>query len=62
MLNMEMQNLDFAVPSASDKQWYIVADTSRYAPDDIADAGQEHPFHGQTYHVEGHSVVVLLAK
>ena len=62
MLNMDMQNLDFAVPSISNKQWYIVADTSRGAPDDIAEPGQEHPFHDQTYHVEGHSVVILLAK
>jgi glycogen operon protein len=63
MLNMDMQNLDFAVPAvAAGKQWYVAASTSRYAPDDIADPGQEHQFLGQAYHVEGHSVVILIAK
>lgn len=62
MLNMSMQQFDFVIPSLTEKQWHLVVDTSRAAPDDIADAGQEHPFHGSTYPVAGHSVVVLLAK
>jgi isoamylase len=62
MLNMDMHNLDFAVPPVPDKQWYIVADTARSAPDDIAEPGQERPFSGPTYRLEGHSVVILLAK
>ena len=63
MLNMDMQNLDFEVPALPEgKQWYIVADTARGAPDDIAEPGQEHLFRDQKYHVEGHSIVVLLAR
>lgn len=62
ILNMEMQDLDFAVPSLVGKHWYVVVDTTHCAPDDIAEPGQELQFNGQTYHAEGHSVVVLLAK
>lgn len=61
MLNMYNQKLDFAVPSAEDRQWHIVVDTSRGAPDDIADPGQEHPFNGSSYHVAEHSAVILMA-
>ncbi|HVU65754.1 MAG TPA: glycogen debranching protein GlgX [Ktedonobacteraceae bacterium] len=60
MLNMDAHNLDFAVPA--DRQWYVAVDTALTAPADIAEPGQEHRFNDQTYHVESHSVVVLLAK
>ncbi len=62
MLNMAMEKLDFAVPVLTNKQWYMVVDTSRGAPDDIAEPGHEHPFQGQTCYLEGHSIVVLMAK
>lgn len=62
MLNMDMQNLDFAVPPVLNKQWYVVIDTARSAPDDIAEAGQERLLNGQTCHLEGHSVMVLMAR
>lgn len=62
MLNMEMQNLDFAVPPVTDKPWHIVADTSQGAPDDIAEPGQERVFNGPVYHLEGHSVVLLMTR
>ncbi len=62
MLNMDMQNLDFEVPALQGNQWYTAIDTSQGAPDDIAEPGQEHLFSGQTCHLEGHSVVVLMAK
>jgi isoamylase len=62
MLNMDMQKLDFAVPTFQDKQWYTVLDTTLGAPGDIAEPGQEHLFKGEKCHLEGHSVVVLLAK
>jgi hypothetical protein len=60
MLNMDAHNLDFAVPG--DRQWYIAVDTARATPADIAEPGQEQRFNGQTYHVESHSVVVLIAR
>ncbi|HEY0756512.1 MAG TPA: glycogen debranching protein GlgX [Ktedonobacteraceae bacterium] len=63
MLNMDTQALDFAIPlPLAGKKWYIVADTARVAPDDIADPGQEQTVARQTYHVSDHSVVILLAK
>jgi len=63
MLNMDMQPLDFAIPPAmAGKDWYLAVDTARTSPADIADPGQEQPYDQRKYHVQSHSVVVLLAR
>ncbi len=63
MLNMDMQDLDFAVPNLQGpSRWYIAVDTSQGTPDDIADSGQEDLLKGTKCHVKSHSAVVLLAK
>lgn len=62
MLNMDTQNLDFAVPELQSKQWYIVVDTAQGSPADSADPGQERAFSGSRYSLEGRAIVILLAK
>jgi glycogen operon protein len=61
MLNMEGGTLDFDVPKLDGKRWKIFADTSKASPDDIAAEGQERDFTGETYAVEGRSVVILVS-
>jgi glycogen operon protein len=61
MLNMEPGTLEFDVPKLEGKSWKIFADTAKAAPDDIAAEGQERDFTGETYAVEGRSVVILVS-
>ncbi len=62
MLNMDWQNLDFDIPSIERRKWFRAVDTALPSPEDIATAGQEVEISGNTYHVNGRSVVVLLSK
>jgi isoamylase len=62
MLNMERQNLDFEIPLLTDQTWLRAIDTALPSPQDIAEAGQECVVAGSIYHVEKHSVVVLIAR
>jgi len=62
MLNMDWQNLDFDIPSIEGMKWFRAVDTALPSPEDIAEAGQEVEISGNTYHVNGRSVVVLLSK
>jgi glycogen operon protein len=62
ILNMDAQGLDFEVPVVQARQWHLVVDTAQPSPQDIAEPGQERPIVGQRMHVQGRSVVVLLAR
>jgi isoamylase len=61
MLNMDAATLDFELPKEAGKVWRVFADTSKPAPEDITEVGEERPFTGETYAVEGHSVVILVS-
>ncbi len=62
ILNMESQELVFDLPLLSGRRWCLAIDTSRPAPLDIADPGQEENHDGLTYKAHGHSVVVLVSR
>jgi len=62
MLNMDWQNLDFDIPSIEGRKWFRAVDTALPSQEDIAEAGQEVEISGNTYHVNGRSVVVLLSR
>jgi isoamylase len=61
ILNMESQKLAFDLPHLSDRQWFLAIDTSRFAPLDILDPGQEENYDQLTYTAQDHSVVVLIS-
>ena len=62
MLNMEWQDLDFEIPPLTDQAWLRAIDTALPFPQDVAEAGLESVVAGSMYHVEKHSVVVLIAR
>jgi glycogen operon protein len=62
MLNMEMADLDFALPTVAGRQWYRAVDTALPSPADIVAPGNEPRVTAPTYRVQSHSVVVLIAK
>ena len=62
MLNMEWQDLDFEIPPLTDQAWLRAIDTALPFPQDVAEAGRESVVAGSMYHVEKHSVVVLIAR
>jgi glycogen operon protein len=62
MLNMEMADLDFALPPVAGRQWYRVVDTALASPADIVEPGNEPRVATPIYRVQSHSVVVLIAK
>ena len=62
MLNMEWQDLDFEIPPLKDQAWLRAIDTALPSPQDVAEAERESVVAGSMYHVEKHSVVVLIAR
>jgi len=60
MMNMHWDPLSFDLPVVAGRTWARVVDTSLAPPLDIADPGGEVPVAGNTYTVEGRSVVVLV--
>jgi glycogen operon protein len=62
MLNMEMEDLDFDIPPLKGRNWHRAIDTAEPSPRDIAEHGEEPHIAGGSYHVRGHSVVVLFSK
>ena len=62
MLNMAWQDFDFEIPLLTDRTWLRVIDTAFASPADFAEAGRESVVAGSLYHVENHSVVVLIAR
>jgi isoamylase len=62
MMNMHWAALDMDIPTISGRQWARVVDTSLPSPSDIAEPGMEVACPGQSYRVNGRSIVVLLNK
>lgn len=62
MLNMYWAPLDFEIPTVDGRRWCRAIDTVLPSPIDIAEPGQEVEVSGQTYTVQGQSVVVLISK
>jgi len=62
MVNMCEEELDFEVPPIEGRNWYRSVDTAGGSPEDIAEPGAEKQETGNTYSVQGRSVVVLISK
>lgn len=62
ILNMSCEELDFGVTPIEDRRWYVTIDTAQDSPEDIVESGEEKQITGNTYPVQGHSVVVLISK
>jgi len=62
MMNMYWEGLHFEIRPVKGRKWYRVVDTFQTSPQDIAEPGQETLVKGNTYFVEGRSVVVLISK
>jgi isoamylase len=60
MFNMFWDGLDFELPVVPGRRWRLAVDTGQPSPHDIADPGSEPDVSGNTYRVEGRSVVVLV--
>jgi isoamylase len=60
MMNMYWDALDMDVPVIGGREWARAIDTSLPSPSDIANPGMEVPSPGQTYRVNGRSIVVLV--
>jgi glycogen operon protein len=61
MMNMDDQERAFGLPSIEDRSWRVFADTSLPSPRDIAEPGRERALRGDTYPVEGRSIVILVS-
>jgi len=59
MMNMYWEPLDMAVPMIAGRQWTRAVDTSLPSPSNIADPGTEITCSGESYRVNGRSIVVL---
>jgi glycogen operon protein len=59
MMNMYWEPLDMAVPMIPGYLWTRAIDTSLAPPSDVADPGTQVTCYGQSYRVNGRSVVVL---
>lgn len=62
ILNMDGQDLDFALPSVSSRHWVRAVDTARAAPDDIPWPESETPVTDVTYRATSHSVVIFVSR
>ncbi len=62
MMNMYWEPLDFDIPPLMGRSWYVALDTAAASPQDIAEAGEELQYFGETYSVRGRSIVVLLSR
>jgi glycogen operon protein len=62
MMNMGSDKASFQIPPLPDQRWHRLLDTSLYAPDDIAEPGQEIPITDNFYHVNDRTIVVLISK
>lgn len=61
MFNAETRPVDFAIPALPENIWRLAVDTSRAAPDDLYQAGQEPSMRGQiSFRVEPRSSAILL--
>jgi glycogen operon protein len=60
MMNMYWEPLEMDIPLITGWRWATAIDTSMASPFDIAEPGMEFPCAGQTYRVNGRSIVVLV--
>jgi glycogen operon protein len=60
MINAGVDDRSFQILEPGDRPWRRVIDTSRPAPQDILDPGQEQELSADRYRVNSRSVVVLL--
>lgn len=60
MFNMYWDSLEFELPAVGGRTWLTAINTAQAPPHDIADAGAEPEVTGNTYTVQGRSVVVLI--
>jgi len=60
MLNMHWDAQDFELPVVAGRRWLVAVDTGQDSPLDIADPGKERPVAGDSCHLAGRSVVVLV--
>jgi isoamylase len=62
ILNMDWLDLDFELPSLTDRQWKRVVDTSQPSPQDFLERDEEIVITGKSYRANSHSVVVLVSR
>jgi len=64
MFNADTKSVDFFIPALpAGKMWRLAIDTSRTAPDDLADVGKESPLQDQLgFRVESRSSAILLSE
>jgi glycogen operon protein len=62
MMNMYWEPLDFDLPPLMGRSWYVALDTAAASPHDIAEAGDELQYFGETYSVRGRSIVALISR
>jgi len=61
--NSYSDDLDFALPQVSEREWFRLVDTAQPSPKDIAEDGQEFPLLSQdSYKVQAHSVAIFVGK
>jgi hypothetical protein len=60
MMNMYWELFDFQVLAVPGRHWSCVIETFRPSPQDILEPGREQPIMGDSYSVEGRSIVVLM--
>ena len=61
-MNMYWEGLEFEFPPVEGRMWYRAVDTFLEPPSDIAEPGEEIQIDGDTYVVNGRSIVVLVSK
>jgi isoamylase len=62
MVNMEADAVEFEVPPLEGQRWHKVIDTAATSPRDIMDTLKAPIVRGSACPVEGHSIVVLVAR
>lgn len=63
MMNMDNSGLDFEIPDIKgNRKWYRTVDTSLPSPEDITECGKEKLINSSIYHVNAHSIVILISK
>ena len=61
LFNADTRPFDFSIPALPAKIWRLAVDTSRTAPDDLFEPGEEPSLHGQiSFRVEPRSSAILL--
>lgn len=60
MLNMEWEDLDFEIPTLTERKWYRIIDTAQPSPNDFTEPAEQNVVMGPLCRVKRHSVVVLI--